>query len=82
MLHDLGAVWVSFQEAETGLETDDLGQSLMRHSRLYRACMGAHIAQLDACAKSGSDAEHLAGGSLPPGQARAYERQRARTAEW
>jgi hypothetical protein len=82
MLHDLGAVWVSFQEAETGLETDDLGQSLMRHSRLYRACLGAHIAQLDACAKSRSDAEHLASGSLPAGHARAYEKQRARVAEY
>lgn len=82
MLEDLAAVWESFQDAEEGQEgTDDLGQSLMRHSRLYRACMGTHIAQLDACAKSGSDAEHLASGSLPAGQAREYERQRARVAE-
>ncbi len=82
MLHDLAAVWVSLQEAEAGPKVDDMGQSLMRHSRLYRASLGAHIAQLDACAKSRSDSEHVAAGSLPAEQAREYEKQRARVAEY
>jgi hypothetical protein len=82
MLHDLAAVWISLQDAEAVAGGDELGQSLMRHSRLYRACLGAHIAQFDACSKSGSDSEHVTTGSLPEASSRDYQKQKARVAEY
>ncbi len=85
LAHDLGAVWTSLQDAEGGGGgggRDELGQSLMRHSRLYRACLGAHIAQLESCAKSRTDPEHLVHGSLPEEAAHAYMRQKTRVAEY
>jgi hypothetical protein len=63
------------------LFSDDLGQSLMRHSRLYRACLGAHIAQLEGCIKSQSDAFHL-NGSLPKEISTEYAKSRSRVAEY
>lgn len=54
----------------------------MRHSRLYRACLGAHIAQFDACAKSRSDSECVTAGSLPEALVRDYQKQKARVAEY
>ena len=55
---------------------DVLGQSLLRHSRLYRACMGAFLEQLDARLRvTGSDA-------LGEETAKTYRHLRTRVAEY
>ncbi len=59
---DLSVVYASLQRSHHESPTadsddnDPLGQAALRHSRLYRATLGAHIEELQQCVRDRRDA--------------------------